>query len=127
MTHQNCLRSEDSTFDQRMMIRSLEMTDQTMDVQVVSTLDDARQALADGPVSLILLDNNLPDGKGANFALELSKHADWARIPVVIVSDWPSPFMWQKAQLAGVACVVNKTDFSPEVILAALPEQGVMH
>ena len=127
MTHQNCLIIEDSTFDQRMMIRALEMTDQTMDVQVVSTLDDARQALADGPVSLILLDNNLPDGKGANFALELSKHADWARIPVVIVSDWPSPFMWQKAQMAGVACVVNKSDFTAETIIQALPVSDAVY
>lgn len=118
----HCLIVEDSDFDQRMMERTVRKTDQKFDVQVVSTLDDARQALSDGPVSIILLDNNLPDGKGANFALELAQHSDWGHIPIIIVSDWPSPFMWQKAKLAGVACVANKSEFSADMILAAMPQ-----
>ena len=127
MTPQSCLIVEDSMFDQRLMTRMVEQTEQSISVRIAETLEDARRALGEGPVSLILLDNNLPDGKGANFALELSKHQDWARIPIIIVSDWPSPFMWQKAQLAGVSQVVNKSDFRPEMIVSALPEQISVH
>lgn len=122
-----CLIVEDSTFDQRMMVRVLARTERKIGAHIVDTLDDARRVLAHQPVELILLDNNLPDGKGANFALELSKHEDWQDIPVIIVSDWPSPFMFQKAKLAGVACVINKSDFRPETILAALPDPEVVH
>ncbi|MEX0280696.1 MAG: response regulator [Arenibacterium sp.] len=123
----NCLIIEDSNFDQKMMERVVQRTEGSFNVQVVSTLSDARRVLAEEPVSIILLDNNLPDGKGANFALELSKDQNLSDIPVIIVSDWPSPFMWQKAQLAGVSSVVNKSEFNSELILAALPASPVMH
>jgi response regulator RpfG family c-di-GMP phosphodiesterase len=123
----NCLIIEDSSFDQRMMERVVHKTGSQFHVEVVSTLCDARRVLAEGPVSIILLDNNLPDGKGANFALELSKDKELSRIPVIIVSDWPSPFMWQKAQLAGVSSVVNKSEFCADLITAALPREDVMH
>ncbi|MEX0338238.1 MAG: response regulator [Arenibacterium sp.] len=123
----NCLIIEDSNFDQKMMERVVRRTDDSFEVQVVATLSDARRVLAESPISIILLDNNLPDGKGANFALDLSKDENLSDIPVIIVSDWPSPFMWQKAQLAGVSSVVNKSEFNGELILAALPAQPVMH
>lgn len=122
-----CLIVEDSMFDQRMMARTVDKTGREIDIHVATTLGEARAALKNDVFSIILLDNNLPDGKGANFALELAAHQDWANIPVIIVSDWPSPFMWQKAQLAGVTHVVNKTEFSSDLILATLPEPAVAH
>ena len=126
-TVRNCLIIEDSNFDQKMMERVVRRMDDGFDVQIVPTLSDARRVLAEQPASIILLDNNLPDGKGANFALELSKDKNLSDIPVIIVSDWPSPFMWQKAQLAGVSSVVNKSEFNSDLILAALPTEPVMH
>ena len=123
---QRCLIVDDSSFDQRMMARAVSKLDRPVDILFAATLDDARQVLALGEVALILLDNTLPDGKGANFALELAEHADWADIPVIIVSDWPSPFMWQKAKQAGVAHVVNKSEFGPDLVARMLPEPAVM-
>jgi CheY-like chemotaxis protein len=67
-----------------------------------------------------LLDNNLPDGLGANFALELAEDPKLAQIPVILVSDWPSPFMWEKAQSAGLAYVLSKTEFDSRYVHAVM-------
>ncbi|MEC7258305.1 MAG: response regulator [Pseudomonadota bacterium] len=123
----SCLIVEDSRFDQKLIKRVLDRTNQNYRTRIVSTLTDARDVLTREPISLILLDNNLPDGKGADFAMELATMEELAGIPVIIVSDWPSPFMWQKAKIAGVACVVNKSDFTPEVVIQALPTSDAVH
>jgi response regulator of citrate/malate metabolism len=115
-----CLIIEDSQFDQQMMARVIARSRQPLNVQVVSTLGAAKKALANGEVSLILLDNNLPDGIGADFALELASHPVHARTPVVMVSDWPTPFMWEKAASAGVLYVVNKSEFGVQYVEQAL-------
>ena len=115
-----CLIVEDSQFDQQMMTRVIAKSTGQMRVQVASTLQAARLALAESRVALILLDNNLPDGLGANFALELARDAKLSSIPVILVSDWPSPFMWEKAASAGVTYVLNKTDFNTRYVNAAL-------
>ena len=123
----HCLIVEDSTFDQQMMRRAVGKTQEDIRVSVVPTIDAARRALARDDVSFILLDNNLPDGKGANFALELSEHASYSRIPIMIVSDWPSPFMFQKAELAGVSRVVNKSEFGPALLREAFGTPARVH
>lgn len=115
-----CLIVEDSQFDQEMMARVIARSQRQMTVQVASTLSAARKALANGEVSLILLDNNLPDGIGADFALELASNPKHASTPVVMVSDWPTPFMWEKAASAGVLYVVNKSEFGIQYVNQAL-------
>lgn len=115
-----CLIVEDSAFDQERMRRILMRSFQDMSVIVVATLEDARTIVETSPVSLILLDNDMPDGQGANFAVELSTMPHLAHIPVIMVSDWPSPFMFHKAEMAGVLHVVNKADFGARYIHSAL-------
>ena len=88
-----CLIVEDSQFDQQMMTRVIDRSQGKMRVEVASTLQSARTALAAGKFSLILLDNNMPDGLGAEFALELASNPNLSSIPVIMVSDWPTPFM----------------------------------
>ncbi|QUJ76451.1 response regulator [Sulfitobacter albidus] len=115
-----CLIVEDSRFDQLMMTRVIAKSAQRMGVKVAATLQSAREALAEGQISLILLDNNLPDGIGANFALELASDPRLAQIPVIMVSDWPTPFMWEKAASAGVLYVVNKSEFGTQYVQQAM-------
>ncbi|AZV80374.1 response regulator [Parasedimentitalea marina] len=103
-----------------MMYRTAKKAVENMKVRIVGTLQAARESLMDGPVSLIILDNSLPDGKGADFALELVRYPRLAKIPVIIASDWPSPFMWDKASTAGVRCVVTKSEFSSELVCKVL-------
>lgn len=122
-----CLIVEDSIFDQKMMTKAVHAMDRSIDVRIASSIGEAREALGVGDVAIILLDNNLPDGKGANFALELAQDSRLGRIPILIVSDWPSPFMWQKAQLAGVRQVVNKAEFNAAVLAANMPGANTLH
>jgi DNA-binding NarL/FixJ family response regulator len=118
--HQTCLIVEDSDFDRQKLTRVLNKSRQPFHIEVAATLKSARRMMEKGPVSLILLDNNLPDGLGADFALELARDPNFAEIPVIIVSDWPSPFMWEKASTAGVAYVLSKTEFDGRYVHAVL-------
>jgi CheY-like chemotaxis protein len=115
-----CLIVEDSAFDQQMMARVVGRAGPKMNVKVATTLQSARRALAAGKISLILLDNNLPDGIGAEFAIELAADPELTNIPVIMMSDWPTPFMWQKAASAGVLYVVNNAEFDVRYVDQAL-------
>lgn len=117
---QTCLIVEDSEFDRQKLTRVMNKSRQPFHIEVAATLKLARRAMKKGPVALILLDNNLPDGLGADFALELARDPNFAAIPVIIVSDWPSPFMWEKASSAGVAYVLSKTEFDGRYVHAVL-------
>lgn len=119
-TTARCLIVEDSAFDTEKMTRVIKKTPGKITVETAATLRAARAALAKGETELILLDNNLPDGLGANFALELARNPAMANIPIIMVSDWPSPFMWEKAASAGVAYVLSKTDFDARYVHAVL-------
>ncbi|MEM5520564.1 response regulator [Sulfitobacter sp. AS59] len=114
-----CLIIEDSTFDQVKMTRIIHRNMSDAQIYVATTLREARQTLAKYPVSVILLDNHLPDGLGADFAVELAELKIFSHIAVVMVSDWPTPFMWAKAATAGVLHVVNKSEFGQQYVLDA--------
>lgn len=117
-----CLIIEDSEFDSQKMARVIDRNMNNMDVAIATTLSSAREALDKRDFSLILLDNNLPDGLGADFVQELAMTKRLSNIPVIMVSDWPSPFMWEKAASAGVHYVLNKKEFDAHYILSALQQ-----
>ena len=114
-----CLIVEDNFFDQEKIRRILERSFGNIKIVVASNLADARDLVKQHKIALILLDNNLPDGKGANYALELHDNPRLAHVPIVMISDWPSPFMFDKAQSAGVIHIVNKSDFGARHIHSA--------
>lgn len=104
-----CLVIEDSTFDQRMIQRMIRGAGVDAEVLFASTLSAARRSLAQHRFSMILCDNNLPDGNGTDFAQQLSNDPGYYDTPIVIVSGWPSPFMWAKAKAAGLP-IIDKND-----------------
>ncbi|WP_306114803.1 MULTISPECIES: response regulator [unclassified Roseovarius] len=104
-----CLVIEDSVFDQRMIQRMIRGAGVDADVLFASSLEAARRILATHRFSMILCDNNLPDGNGTDFAQTLSNDPGYFDIPIVIVSGWPSPFMWAKAKAAGLP-IIDKND-----------------
>ncbi len=110
-SHIRCLLIEDSEFDQRRIRRVLDEVG-IRRLDIVETLGAARAFVMRHPVDLILLDNGLPDGFGVDFALELKARPGLASIPVVIVSDWPTPFMFDKALIARVRHVLRKDEFN---------------
>ncbi|MEM9968220.1 MAG: response regulator [Pseudomonadota bacterium] len=119
---ETCLIVEDSDFDCQRMTRIIRKYRRKMRVAAVPTLAKARETLMEEPVRLILLDNNLPDGVGADFAVALSRSKQFSDIPIIIVTDWPSPFMWEKAAAAGVRYVLNKGEFDARYLHAVLKD-----
>ncbi len=111
-----CLIVEDCTRDQERLTRAVHHAHKDIFVHLAPTVRAARQCIAQFPVSLILMENTLPDGRGVELALDLSQHAQFRCIPVIIATDWPSPFMWHKAKQAGVRHVVAKDEIGPMMI-----------
>lgn len=104
-----CLVIEDSIVDQKIVRRAILGAHPDAEIDVVDTLEAAQHALNARPYSMILCDNNLPDGNGAEFAEALAHDPVYRNTPIVIVSGWPSPFMWAKAKAAGIQ-VIDKND-----------------
>ncbi|MEP4195078.1 MAG: response regulator [Aliishimia sp.] len=109
--HVKCLLVEDSEFDQRRIRRILEQAG-IVHLEIVTSLSEARHHLSRMPVDLILMDNGLPDGTGVDLALELKQWPALAKIPVILISDWPTPFMFDKALVAKVHHVLRKDEFN---------------
>ncbi|ARC88600.1 response regulator [Rhodovulum sp. MB263] len=120
-----CLVVEDTVFDRMIMERKLAAYGQPLEVRYAGSLAEARNCLYEMPISIIFLDNSLPDGKGANFALELAAHRSWSEIPVVMVSDWPSPFMQAKANASNVIAIWTKTEFTAITVAEVLKSRGL--
>lgn len=121
----NILVVEDSATDREMMTRVIEKAGLFRFVHFASDLAEARQFLSGGRVSLIFLDNSLPDGYGADFLSELAEHSAWQMIPVVLVTDWPSPFMRAKAQCLSVSEIWSKDDFTVGALKKVVNGRGM--
>lgn len=106
-----CLIVDDVEFDRRMMRRVFSKQCPNIPLVVARNLTEARQRMKEKTVSILFLDNALPDGMGVDFVAELSEDQDLRRVPVVIVSDFPSPFMYAKAKAANVREVWSKREF----------------
>ncbi len=104
-----CLLIEDSNFDQRRVVRMLHGSG-PVDLAIASTVEQARKELTRSSFDLIILDNALPDGLGVDFALELRRIARYRDLPILIASDFPSPFMFDKAVAARVRRVLTKSE-----------------
>jgi DNA-binding response OmpR family regulator len=78
----------------------LMLQQEPLDIQCAFTLKDAAQKLEEDHPAILLLDNNLPDGKGIDFLIHSKKE-----IPVdhvILISADPSEQLKQKALDAGV-------------------------
>ena len=121
----HCLLVEDSDFDQQRIAHLLARGTQ-VELFIVRTLAAARVALARMPFHLILLNNLLPDGLGVDFAAELRENPRVPFVPIVMISDFSSPFMYEKAMAAKVSIVVDKHKFQPKHVQDALEFARIM-
>lgn len=126
-TEQVCLIVDDAEFDRRMMRRVIRKSCPDMPMIVARNLDEARRRLREREVSILFLDNALPDGRGVDFVSELSADRDLKRIPVVIVSDFPSPFMYAKARAANVCAVWSKREFVGPAVERVVRRHARLH
>ena len=67
---------------------------------------------------MVLCDNNLPDGNGTDFAQTLASDPRFFGTAIVIVSGWPSPFMWAKAREAGLQ-IIDKNEQMRQTLVDA--------
>lgn len=106
-----CLIVDDVEFDRRMMRRVMAKYCPEIPLIVARNLGEARARLRSENVSILFLDNALPDGMGVDFLSELSGDKTLKTVPVIMVSDFPSPFMYAKARAANVCEVWSKREF----------------
>ncbi|SMX35803.1 hypothetical protein MAA8898_00649 [Maliponia aquimaris] len=98
-----------------------------MPLVVARTLTEARARLAERNVSILFLDNALPDGMGIDLLAEMTADSRMCRIPVVLVSDFPSPFMYAKAQAAQVCEVWSKREFVGASVRRIVQKHACLH
>ena len=108
-----------SDFDQKRIARILARGTR-VELKSVATLRSARRYLANEHFDLVLLDNNLPDGLGVDFAAEIRRTKGMEDVPILMVSDWPTPFMYDKAANARISRVLSKDEFQPQHVREAL-------
>ncbi len=102
---------EDELGDRLIIMREFKRINRRLTLEFAHNLNEARIAIRKVSFQGVILDNSLPDGKGADFALELANYKATARLPVFMLSGWPSPFMDHKATKANVRAVYSKEEF----------------
>ncbi|WP_136441421.1 response regulator [Pacificoceanicola onchidii] len=117
-----CLVVDDSEMDRFTLRRVLHRLEPELQLVMVTTLEEARRCLSAGGVDFVVLDNSLPDGNGADFVMELSEDVRFDGIPVLIVTGWPSPFIFAKAKMANVKHVLAKDQLRGESTLGLIKE-----
>lgn len=120
-----CLLVEDSDFDQQRIARML-AHGSLVELFLARKLSEARLALRKHKFDLILLDNLLSDGFGVDFATEIRANPAIPFVPIVMISDFASPFMYDKAMAAKVSIVVDKDKFQPRHVMDALQFSRIM-
>jgi len=120
-----CLLIEESDFDRRRLAHLL-ANGAKVGLTIVRTLAEARVALDRARFDLILLDNLLPDGLGVEFSKEVRQNRKWGFIPIILFSDYTTPFMFDKAMEAKVNIVLDKDEFQPQHVMDALHFARVM-
>lgn len=110
-TEKLCMIVDDLEFDRLMMRRVFAKHCPDIPMIVARDLKEARQRMRERNISILFLDNALPDGMGVDLVQEMAEDDQFKGIPVVIVSDFPSPFMYAKAKAANVLEVWSKRDF----------------
>ncbi|PIL12427.1 hypothetical protein P775_28395 [Puniceibacterium antarcticum] len=114
---------DDSETDRMMMERVLGKQQMRLDLLFAQTLGEARNLMREDGIKFIFLDNTLPDGCGADFLMEMQEYRKRNRASVVLVSDWPSPFMYAKAEAQNVRAIWNKCDFTISAVRRVLRER----
>ncbi|SNS43390.1 Response regulator receiver domain-containing protein [Antarctobacter heliothermus] len=98
-----------------------------MPLIVARNLGEARARLRSENVSILFLDNALPDGMGVDFLTEMKADKALSQVPVIIVSDFPSPFMYAKAQAAKVCEVWSKREFVGAAVRRVMQKHVQIH
>jgi len=114
-----CLVVESSEADQH-RIKNILNAGVLAETFCAANLKEAREAASKYRFDLFLLDNALKDGTGVNFAQEIRRHPAHRFTPIILFSDWSTPFLQDKAQAARVNLMIQKAEFHPRHVRDAL-------
>jgi len=112
----SCLIVEDDAFEMRQLQRLVRAMNRRLVLVSVCSIREAKVHLRRTRFDLILLDNVLPDGYGIELAMELSHSQRHCMTPMAIVSEWPTPFIFEKAKRANAIKVLRKKYLTPSKI-----------
>ncbi|MBP0483050.1 response regulator [Sagittula salina] len=121
-----CLIVDDQEFDRSMMRRVFAHEWPDFPLVIARNLEEARARLAEGDIGMVFLDNVLPDGMGIDFVQEMSTSDRMKSVPVVLVSDFPTPFMHAKAKAANVYEVWSKRQFAVPALSRVMKRAALM-
>ncbi len=92
----------------RTLVEAIIKRQKDLHILCVATIKDAKQVLSDVTPSLLLIDLNLPDGSGELLVSYVKKHAQFAHIPIMILSADALPETIKRTEAAGVDCYLTK-------------------
>lgn len=109
-----CLIMDDSRFDRRRVVHTVNRSGLKMDVTDVTSIREARDTLAQQKFDLHVFDLNLPDGNGIEFAAEVLSASRHRKVPTIILTGENLENGSANALLAGCADYLTKDTLTPE-------------
>lgn len=122
----NILLIDDSAADTMLTRKTVERSappSSPLNFNCVTTLKNAKQQLAEQSFDCILLDMNLPDGRGISNVETISAAAP--NTPIVVVSGSINPLMAEQLIEAGVASYAEKQPLSHKIELFAIINNAI--
>ena len=83
---ETCLIVDDDSFDRSLLRQAVQRQRPDMQTFEFDKLSEARDYLKTAHADLILLDNRLPDGRGADLAVELRANPRLVDTPIIVVT-----------------------------------------
>jgi two-component system, chemotaxis family, chemotaxis protein CheY len=108
---------DDSTTIRKMVRSSLRQLADAEFIEAGNGLEAIEQ-IALGPVSLIILDLNMPDMHGVDVLKFLRRHQGWSDVPVIVLTTRGDETSRETAIAAGATDYLTKP-FAPQVLLEA--------
>ena len=108
---------DDSATIRKMVRSSLRQLEDAEFIEAGNGLEAIEQ-IALGPISLIILDLNMPDMHGVDVLKFLRRHQGWSDVPVVVLTTRGDETSRETAIAAGATEYLTKP-FAPQVLLEA--------
>jgi DNA-binding LytR/AlgR family response regulator len=108
-----CLIVDDSRVDRSKLRKIAKKSCHDHKVVTARSMQEAMEHVRQQHVAIMFLENDLPDGHGADMAQALEANDKYENFPVVLFKDNPTPFMFAKAESTqNVCCIWDKSDFT---------------
>ena len=113
---ETCLLVDDDELDRAAVRHAIER--QRPDAQVIEfgTLQEARTYLDRAHADIVLLDNRLPDGSGAELATDLQRRPDMSETPIFVITGT------EISDLDHSVIALSKEDLTPQSLATLMSE-----